>query len=39
MGNAGICHDCGGKGTVWTGGERITCRRCKGTGKRLVPHG
>lgn len=34
MGDAGVCRDCGGSGTVWTGSARIPCRRCKGAGVR-----
>ena len=30
-----VCERCGGKGTVWTGRERIVCPRCNGSGSGL----
>lgn len=37
MGNAGICPNCGGSGTVWTGKERKICYRCGGSGSLSSP--
>jgi DnaJ-class molecular chaperone len=36
MSRNGICPRCGGKGSTWTGKERITCTRCNGTGSGLT---